>query len=126
MSINVSVGVMIPVDVLEVGQEISADQLAAIQNASMASSANPMITKDKALANAIACMLKYTYNTGNDYDRTACSIENTTILAGNGGNCGLWDGTSMTTGFPVLYTASNPSLTIYVIVGGTLSDFPVT
>jgi hypothetical protein len=45
MSINVSVGVMIPVDVLEVGNEISADQLAAIQNASGATVSNPMATQ---------------------------------------------------------------------------------
>lgn len=45
MSINLSVGVMIPANVLEVGNEISADQLAAIQNASTPSAANPLATQ---------------------------------------------------------------------------------
>lgn len=45
MSINVSVGVMIPANVVEVGDEITADQLASIQNASTPSSANPMATQ---------------------------------------------------------------------------------
>ena len=45
MSINVSVGVMIPTNVVEVGDEISADQLAGIQNASTPSAANPMATQ---------------------------------------------------------------------------------
>ena len=45
MSINLSVGVMIPTNVVEVGNEISADQLAAITNASNApSAANPFAT----------------------------------------------------------------------------------
>ncbi len=44
MSINVSVGVMIPANVVEVGDEITADQLSAIQNASVPSSANPYVT----------------------------------------------------------------------------------
>ena len=44
MSINVSVGVMIPTNVVEVGNEISADQLAAITSASTPSAANPYAT----------------------------------------------------------------------------------
>lgn len=47
MSINVSVGVMIPANVLEVGNEISADQLAAIQSASTPSAANPFATNNQ-------------------------------------------------------------------------------
>lgn len=127
MSINVSVGVMIPVDVLEVGNEISADQLAAIQNASMASAANPMVTKDKALANALASMVQYTWSTGNDSDRTACGISNAGILAGTGSFAGVWDGTSATWGFPVFYTSANNSSSqqLYVIVNSTLSDFTI-
>jgi hypothetical protein len=127
MSINVSVGVMIPVDVLEVGNEISADQLAAIQNASMASAANPMVTKDKALANALASMVQYVHSIDSDSDRTACGISNANILAGTGSFAGIWDGTSATWGFPTLYTSANnsSSQSLYVIVNSTLSDFTI-
>lgn len=45
MSINLSVGVMIPTNVVEVGNEISADQLAAITSASNVPTAgNPFAT----------------------------------------------------------------------------------
>jgi hypothetical protein len=44
MSINVNVGNLIPADVVEVGQEISADQLAAITSASSPSAVNPFTT----------------------------------------------------------------------------------
>jgi hypothetical protein len=45
MSISAQVGVMIPTNVVEIGNEISSDQLAAIQNASNApSAANPYAT----------------------------------------------------------------------------------
>lgn len=127
MSINVSVGVMIPVDVLEVGNEISADQLAAIQNASMASAANPMVTKDKALANALASMVQYAFDTGFDSNRTACGISNAGILAGTGSFAGIWDGTSASWGFPAIYSSANNSSTqtLYVIVNSTLSDFTI-
>jgi len=127
MSINVSVGVMIPVDVLEVGNEISADQLAAIQNASGASASNPMVTKDKALANALATMVQYTFDTGYDSNRTACGISNTNILSGAGSFAGIWDGTSATWGFPAIYYSANnsSSQTLYVIVNSTLSDFTI-
>jgi hypothetical protein len=124
MSINVSVGVMIPVDVLEVGNEISSDQLAAIQNASMASGSNPMVTRDKALANALASMIWYTYDTGTDFNRTGNSIVNTDVLAGLAGTVGIWDGNSMTTGFPAIYTsAAGTTDSLWVIVNSTISDF---
>lgn len=44
MSITAQVGVMIPTNVVEVGNEISSDQLAAIQNAASPSAANPLAT----------------------------------------------------------------------------------
>lgn len=127
MSINVSVGVMIPVDVLEVGNEISADQLAALQNASGASAANPLITKDKALANALASMVQYTFDTGTDSNRTACGISNANILSGTGSFAGIWDGTAASWGFPAIYTSANngSSAMLYVIVNSTLSDFTI-
>ncbi len=127
MSINVSVGVMIPANVLEVGDEITSDQLSAIQNASMASASNPMITKDKALANALASMVQYTWSTGSDSDRTACGISNAGILAGTGSFAGIWDGTTASWGFPVFYTSANNGSTqmLYVIVNSTLSDFTI-
>jgi len=45
MSISVSVGVQIPTNVVEVGNEISSQQLDAITNASTPSAANPMATQ---------------------------------------------------------------------------------
>lgn len=45
MSITVSVGVMIPANVVEVGDEISADQLSAIQNSYIPSVTNPVATQ---------------------------------------------------------------------------------
>ena len=44
MSISVSVGFMIPTNVVEVGNEITSDQLAAITSASTPTSANPFLT----------------------------------------------------------------------------------
>ena len=44
MSINVSVGFQIPTNVVEVGTEITADQLAAITSATTPTSANPFLT----------------------------------------------------------------------------------
>jgi len=44
MSIQVSVGLQIPTNVVEVGNEITADQLAAITSAATPSSANPFAT----------------------------------------------------------------------------------
>ena len=44
MSINVNVGTIIPTNVVEVGNEISADQLAAITAAESPSSTNPFST----------------------------------------------------------------------------------
>jgi hypothetical protein len=127
MSLQASVGFQIPTNVVEVGDEISADQLAAIQNASTPSSANPMATKDKALANALASMVQYTFDTGSDSNRTACGISNSNILAGTGSFAGIWDGTSATWGFPSVYTSANngSSQSLYVIVNSTLSDFTI-
>lgn len=127
MSLQASVGFQIPTNVVEVGDELTADQLAAIQNASMASSGNPLITKDKALANALAMMVQYTFDTGNDSNRTACSISNANILAGTGSIAGIWDGTSASWGFPAIYYSANNSSTqsLYVIVNSTLSDFTI-
>jgi hypothetical protein len=127
MSLQASVGFQIPTNVVEVGDEISSDQLAAIQNASMASAANPLITKDKALANALAAMVQYVYDTGSDSNRTACGISNAKILAGTGSIAGIWDGTSATWGFPTIYTSVNngSSQLLYVIVNSTLSDFTI-
>jgi hypothetical protein len=48
MSINLSVGFQIPTNVVEVGTEITADQLAAITNASTPSAANPFLTTSAA------------------------------------------------------------------------------
>lgn len=48
MSINVSVGVQIPTNVVEVGNEITADQLAAIYWAFTPSQTNPFLTTDAA------------------------------------------------------------------------------
>ena len=45
MSISVSVGVMIPTNVVEVGNEITADQLAAITNSATPSAGNPLTTQ---------------------------------------------------------------------------------
>jgi hypothetical protein len=127
MSLQASVGFQIPTNVVEVGDELTADQLAAIQNASMASASNPMITKDKALANALASMVQYTWSAGSDSDRTACGISNAGILAGTGSFAGIWDGTTASWGFPALYTSANNSSTqtLYVIVNSTLSDFTI-
>lgn len=47
MSISAQVGVMIPTNVVEVGNEISSDQLAAITNASGATAANPFATNNQ-------------------------------------------------------------------------------
>jgi hypothetical protein len=44
MSINLSVGFQIPTNVVEVGNEITSDQLAAITNATTPTSANPFLT----------------------------------------------------------------------------------
>lgn len=44
MSININVGNKIPAEVVEVGQEISVDQLAAVTSASSPSAANPFTT----------------------------------------------------------------------------------
>jgi hypothetical protein len=44
MSISASVGVQIPTNVVEVGNEITADQLGAITSASSPSAANPFLT----------------------------------------------------------------------------------
>lgn len=127
MSLQASVGFQIPTNVVEVGDELTADQLAAIQNASMASSGNPLITKDKALANALAAMVQYTFDTATDSNRTACGISNAGILAGTGSFAGIWDGTSASWGFPAIYTSANNSSTqsLYVIVNSTLSDFTI-
>ena len=46
MALQASVGFQIPTNVVEVGDEITADQLAAITNASYPSVANPMATQD--------------------------------------------------------------------------------
>ena len=45
MALQASVGFQIPTNVVEVGNEISADQLAAITSASTPSAANPMATQ---------------------------------------------------------------------------------
>lgn len=127
MSLQASVGFQIPTNVVEVGDELTADQLVAIQNASGATAANPMVTKDKALANALASMVQYVWSVGNDSTRTACGISNANILAGAGSLAGVWDGTSATWGFPLTYTSANNSSTqlLYVIVNSTLSDFTI-
>jgi hypothetical protein len=49
MSLQASVGFQIPTNVVEVGNEISSDQLAAIQNASGATAANPFVVKSSLL-----------------------------------------------------------------------------
>ena len=48
MSISVSVGFMIPANVVEVGNEITSDQLAAITSATTPTSANPFLTTSAA------------------------------------------------------------------------------
>ena len=137
MSINLSVGVMIPTNVVEVGNEISADQLAAITSASTPTSANPFVTtsalpaagvtSNKALANAIAASLWYTFD-GTDWIRSAdTGIVNARVLSGDVSSCGISDGTSFVTGFPstILTTSLLSNADWFVSVNGTLSDFRI-
>jgi hypothetical protein len=125
MSINVSTGVMIPANVLEVGNEISSDQLAAIQGASGASAANPMVARDKALANSIATQVWYDYSINNDWSRTILYV-NDQIADGllNGATAVYtWDGDNLVAGFPATLTLGSNSNPILVKVNSTFSDF---
>jgi hypothetical protein len=137
MSINLSVGVMIPTNVVEVGNEITADQLAAITSASAPTSANPFITtsalpaagvtNNKALANAIAASMWYTFD-GYDWIRaTNTGIVNARVLSGDVSSSGISDGTSFVTGFPplILTTSLVSNADWFVSVNGTLSDFRI-
>lgn len=136
MSINLSVGVMIPTNVVEVGNEISADQLAAITSASSPTSANPFITtsalpaagvtRDKALANSIATQVWYDYSgSGNDWNRTFLYV-NDQIADGNlNGATAIytWDGDNLIAGFSATLTLGSNSNPILVKVNSTFSDF---
>jgi hypothetical protein len=147
MSITAQVGVMIPTNVVEVGNEISSDQLAAIANAQLnPSAANPfvteggvptydtnspwptppsgMLTADKAMANAIAASLWYTFDTGTDYNKTG-GIVNVQLLAGYN-TSGVTDGTTFVTGFPSVITSLSNNAYWYVSVNGTISDYIVS
>jgi hypothetical protein len=134
MSISVSIGTQIPTNVVEVGNEITSDQLAAITSASTPTSANPFVTtsalpaagvsSDKALANAIAVSIWYTYDTGSDWNRST-GITNTKILAGDVLSCGVNDGTDFITGFPAILTSVHYNQDWKVSVNGVLSDFPI-
>jgi hypothetical protein len=134
MSINVSVGVMIPTNVVEVGDEISSDQLAAIGASSTPSAVNPFITQsalptagvtaDKATANAIAASLWYVFDTGTDYNKTGGPV-NVQLIAGYG-TSGVSDGTTFVSGFPSVITSLSNNAYWYVSVNGTLSDYIVS
>jgi hypothetical protein len=147
MGITAQVGVMIPTNVVEVGNEISSDQLAAIANAQLSpSAANPfvteggvpsydpnspwptppsgMLTVDKAMANAIAASIWYVFDTGTDYNKTGGPV-NVQLLAGYN-TSGITDGTTFVSGFPsVISTLSNNEYW-YVSVNGTVSDYIVS
>ena len=134
MSITAQVGVMIPTNVVEVGNEISSDQLAAIQSSTTPSAANPFVTQsavpaagvtaDKAMANAIAVCVWYVYDTGTDYTRTG-GIANVPVINGTN-NIGVTDGTTTTTGLPSTITSLSGSAYWYVSVNGTNSDYIVS
>jgi hypothetical protein len=134
MSINVSIGFQIPTNVVEVGNEITSDQLGAIGAASTPSAANPFVTQsalpaagvtvDKATANAIATSLWYVYDTGTDYNKTGGPV-NVQLIAGYG-TSGVTDGTTFVTGFPSVITSLSPNQYWWVSVNGTLSDFIVS
>jgi hypothetical protein len=85
MSINVSVGVMIPTNVVEVGNEISADQLAAITSASTPSAANPMATQSFVTGQG------YVTSSGLSQDQVY-AIALTSNIASFGWGSGIWSG----------------------------------
>jgi len=85
------------------------------------------VTVDKALANAIAASLWYTYD-GYDWIRSAdTGIVNARVLSGEVSTCGISDGTSFVTGFPssILTTSLVANADWFVSVNGTLSDFRI-
>ena len=125
---------MIPTNVVEVGNEISSDQLAAIGASSTPSAANPFVTQsalpaagvtaDKAMANAIAASLWYTFDTGTDYNKTGGPV-NVQLLAGYN-TSGVTDGTTFVTGFPSVITSLSNNAYWYASVNGTVSDYIVS
>jgi hypothetical protein len=85
------------------------------------------VSSDKALANAIAASMWYTYD-GYDWIRaTNTGIVNARVLSGDVSTCGISDGTSFVTGFPslILTTSLVSNADWFVSVNGTLSDFRI-
>jgi hypothetical protein len=134
MSLRASIGFQIPTNVVEVGNEITSDALAAINSASTPSAANPFatlsvlpaagVTADKAFANAIAASMWYNYDTGSDWNRNT-GITNSYILGGSVSSCGITDGTTFVTGFPSVVSSLASNADWKVSINGTLSDFSI-
>jgi len=120
MSINLSVGFQIPTNVVEVGTEITADQLAAITNATTPTSANPFLTlAGGTLTGSVSVpqinnnlnvdLVIDAYNdagAGTHYLHTFNNADGRLLLATNGGGLTFPDNTTQTTaGYP----NNNPS-----------------
>jgi hypothetical protein len=120
MSINLSVGFQIPTNVVEVGNEITADQLAAITNTPAPSAANPFLTLAGGTLTGTIGVLQInnllntdltidSYNdsgAGTHYLHKFTPNDGKFNLATNGGGLVYPDGTTQTTaGYP----NSNPS-----------------
>lgn len=82
------------------------------------------VTADKAMANAIAASLWYTFDTGTDYNKTGGPV-NVQLLAGYN-TSGVTDGTTFVTGFPSIITSLSNNAYWYVSVNGTVSDYIVS
>jgi hypothetical protein len=103
---------------------LSISNCPAINFADSTSQTTAGVSSDKALANAIAASIWYTYDTGSDWNRST-GITNLKILAGDTSSCGVNDGTDFITGFPAVLTSSHYNQDWKVSVNGVLSDFPI-
>ena len=111
MSITAQVGVMIPTNVVEVGNEISSDQLAAIQNAASPSAANHLATIDDVSGNS--------FNGG--------TVTNPIIIneSATSGFTATFNGTGLTMAGGSMYVSQEEGLVsgfnIQLPVGGTIT-----
>jgi hypothetical protein len=106
------------------GEETTIVGFSTITFADSTSQTTAGVSSDKALANAIAASIWYTYDTGSDWNRST-GITNLKILAGDILSCGVNDGTDFITGFPAVITSSHYNQDWKVSVNGVLSDFPI-
>lgn len=148
---SISISGNIPLNVVEIGNEITQAKIDEINSGSLATqeyvglqildvqtwvtnqgySTTSGVSADKALANTIASSMWYVHDTGSDWNRVT-GITNEKILTGTYGSCGISDGTTFISGFPAVAQAdyANPGILGWnnewkVSVNGTISDFAI-